>query len=232
MTLARKPGPKIEVEYRRHTGPPGSYGRAALGREITALTQVLPGSRNHALNRAAFSLFQLVAGGELDGEVVDDTCSTPAIATGCRVDDGLRPVMATIRSGARAGLQHPRSRGRRMTALRPYQIDVDRGIRRGRREHKHASSWWRRPASGKTVIAADVIRQAVANAGRVLVLAHRREIIAQTSQKLFAAGIGHGIIQAGFQPRPLERGAGRIDPDAASPRHPRLTRSSCRRPTC
>ena len=35
-------------------------------------------------------------------------------------------------------------------------------------------------------------------------LAHRREIIAQTSDKL-AAGIGHGIIQAGFSPRPLER---------------------------
>ncbi len=46
-------------------------------------------------------------------------------------------------------------------------------------------------------------------------LAHRREIIAQTSQKLFAAGIAHGIIQAGFQPRPLERGAGRIGPDVA-----------------
>ena len=41
--------------------------------------------------------------------------------------------------------------------------------------------------------------------GSVLVLAHRREIIAQTSQKLFAAGISHGIIQAGFQPRPFER---------------------------
>jgi superfamily II DNA or RNA helicase len=37
------------------------------------------------------------------------------------------------------------------------------------------------------------------------VLAHRREIISQTSAKLHALGISHGIIQAGFSPRPLER---------------------------
>ena len=39
----------------------------------------------------------------------------------------------------------------------------------------------------------------------MLVLAHRREIIAQTSDKLRAHGIPHGIIQAGVPPRPLER---------------------------
>jgi superfamily II DNA or RNA helicase len=38
----------------------------------------------------------------------------------------------------------------------------------------------------------------------VLVLAHTREIIRQTSQKLFSHGVNHGIIQAGFSPRPLE----------------------------
>jgi superfamily II DNA or RNA helicase len=36
----------------------------------------------------------------------------------------------------------------------------------------------------------------------VLVLAHRREIIAGTSTKLHAHGISHGIIQAGFDPSP------------------------------
>jgi DNA repair protein RadD len=56
--------------------------------------------------------------------------------------------------------------------------------------------------SGKTVIGAEIIRDAVANGQRVLVLAHRREIIAQTSQKLFAAGVDHGIVQAGFRARP------------------------------
>jgi superfamily II DNA or RNA helicase len=39
---------------------------------------------------------------------------------------------------------------------------------------------------------------------RVLVLAHTREIIKQTSAKLYAHGIEHGIIQAGFMTRPYE----------------------------
>jgi DNA repair protein RadD len=59
--------------------------------------------------------------------------------------------------------------------------------------------------SGKTIVAADIIRSAVARHRNVLVLAHRREIISQTSDKLHRLGIPHGIIQAGFSPRPLER---------------------------
>src|SRR5262249_57057630 len=39
----------------------------------------------------------------------------------------------------------------------------------------------------------------------VSVLAHRREIITQTSKKLAENKIRHGIIQAGFSPRPMER---------------------------
>jgi hypothetical protein len=46
-------------------GRAGSFGHAALCAEISALSGTAPGSRNHALNRAAFNLFQLVAGGEL-----------------------------------------------------------------------------------------------------------------------------------------------------------------------
>jgi DNA repair protein RadD len=59
--------------------------------------------------------------------------------------------------------------------------------------------------SGKTIVAADIIKNAVAENKSVLVLAHRREIIGQTSEKLYQLGISHGIIQAGFSPRPLER---------------------------
>ena len=39
----------------------------------------------------------------------------------------------------------------------------------------------------------------------MLVLAHRLEIITQTSVKLHARNIAHGIIKAGFEPRPMER---------------------------
>jgi DNA repair protein RadD len=54
------------------------------------------------------------------------------------------------------------------------------------------------------VIAAAIIKALAARRSGVLVLAHRREIIAQTSQKLHAHGVPHGIIQAGITPRPLE----------------------------
>jgi DNA repair protein RadD len=55
--------------------------------------------------------------------------------------------------------------------------------------------------SGKTVIAAAVIAEAVAQSRRVVFLAHRRELITQASAKLYAAGVDHGIILAGFPPR-------------------------------
>jgi DNA repair protein RadD len=50
--------------------------------------------------------------------------------------------------------------------------------------------------SGKTFIAAELIKRARAAGKRVLVLSHRREIIKQTSEKLHHHGITHGVIQA------------------------------------
>ena len=58
--------------------------------------------------------------------------------------------------------------------------------------------------AGKTIIASAIIKAELKRHASVLVLAHRREIVMQTSDKLRAHGIPHGIIQAGFQPRPLE----------------------------
>jgi putative DNA primase/helicase len=87
-----------------------AYAAAALRSEIDALADIAPGSRNHALNRAAFSLHQLVAGGLLDGGEVERRLVDASIANGLIGDDGLPSIIATIRSGARAGLQHPRGR--------------------------------------------------------------------------------------------------------------------------
>lgn len=56
--------------------------------------------------------------------------------------------------------------------------------------------------SGKTVIAAELIRGAVAAGRRVLFLDHRRELTLQTCRKLHAVGVEHGVIQAGFPARP------------------------------
>ena len=55
---------------------------------------------------------------------------------------------------------------------------------------------------GKTIVFAEAIRRAVAARRSALVIAHRREIIGQTSDKLRDVGVVHGIIMAGVEPRP------------------------------
>ena len=86
------------------------YGLAALKREAADLARTTPGFRNQQLNRAAFVLFQLVAGGEIaQAEVVEqliDACR----ANGLWADDGPQSCLATIASARRAGAQHPRFR--------------------------------------------------------------------------------------------------------------------------
>jgi DNA repair protein RadD len=53
--------------------------------------------------------------------------------------------------------------------------------------------------SGKTVIAAEIAKRAVDQHHYVLFLAHRREIITQTRDKLIANGLSPGIVQAGLE---------------------------------
>lgn len=53
--------------------------------------------------------------------------------------------------------------------------------------------------AGKTHIAVAIIKEAVAAGQRMLVLAHTREIVGQTTEKLFAHDIDHGLIQSGQQ---------------------------------
>jgi hypothetical protein len=111
IDLARKrPAPSISQRAMAAIVRPGGYGQAALEFEIDALVKTSPGGRNHQLNRASFCLHQLVAGGELNAGIVEDRLLAAAQANGLLQDDGFRAVMATIRSGARAGLQSPRSR--------------------------------------------------------------------------------------------------------------------------
>jgi DNA repair protein RadD len=78
--------------------------------------------------------------------------------------------------------------------LRPYQTDIaaefERDVERGDRSILLVAP----TGSGKTVIAAAIIAGCTR---RVLVVAHRREIVNQTSDKLTARSVPHGIIQAG-----------------------------------
>src|SRR5262245_44526239 len=92
---------------------PGSsiYGRTALRSECDKLAAMpKDGGRNNALNSAAFSVFQLVAGGELDEEK-DQVCEhlfAAAEKCGLVAEDGAASVRATIESGAKAGRAQPR----------------------------------------------------------------------------------------------------------------------------
>ena len=89
--------------------------------------------------------------------------------------------------------------------LRPYQRAVidefRRAIERGIKRIILVAA----TGSGKTVIGAEIIRTFRAEHKPVLVLAHRREIITQTSAKLRDCGLAHGIIQAGIAPHLSER---------------------------
>jgi hypothetical protein len=88
----------------------GRYATAALAAEMQILAATPRGGRNHQLNRSAFSIFQLVAGGELDGGEVERCLVQACVANGLVADDGWRSVMRTIASGRRAGMMNPRGR--------------------------------------------------------------------------------------------------------------------------
>jgi len=82
-----------------------AYARRALESEVYGVTMAVSGTRNDQLNKAAFALGQLVAGGALEvGEVVN---ALTRAAQG--VGLGETETMQSIKSGLRSGAQHPRS---------------------------------------------------------------------------------------------------------------------------
>ena len=88
--------------------------------------------------------------------------------------------------------------------LRPYQTEVIAKIAATIDAGKRRILLVAPTGSGKTVIASAIIEAAAARGGRVLFLAHRRELIQQAHTKLFEYDIDAGIIQAGFPSRPDE----------------------------
>ena len=88
-----------------------------------------------------------------------------------------------------------------MSGLRSYQLDVVEKWRGIIAEDKHCRVIIVMPTgSGKTHVATAIIQERRAAGQRMLVLAHTREIVGQTSEKLLAHGIDHGLIQAGQTP--------------------------------
>jgi hypothetical protein len=82
-----------------------AYGQAALRRELERLSQAENGTRNDQLNRAAFSLGQLVASGALE----EDNTAVALIQAGQDLGLGLNECERTVASGLAAGMEQPRS---------------------------------------------------------------------------------------------------------------------------
>src|SRR6516165_3800405 len=84
--------------------------------------------------------------------------------------------------------------------LYDFQIQIVAEIERELKNHRSALLQ-SATGSGKTVIAGELIRRADDRGERSLVLAHREELITQTSEKLLRFGVDHGILKAGFPMR-------------------------------
>jgi DNA repair protein RadD len=88
--------------------------------------------------------------------------------------------------------------------LHPFQQDAVAEIERHIADRPRRVLLVAPTGSGKTVIASELIRRWIVQYRRVLFLAHRREIIDQTSAKLTANGVRHGIIMSQVSPRLME----------------------------
>lgn len=91
-----------------------SYGQRALDLEIDSVANAVEGTRNDTLNTAAFSIGQLVAGGEVDPTDAYRSLEAAADAAGLPRLESQK----TIRSGYNAGQAEPRS-APESNALRP-----------------------------------------------------------------------------------------------------------------
>jgi putative DNA primase/helicase len=90
---------------------PPAYADAALEYEIRDLAGAAQGERNHALNRSAFSLLQLVHAGQLDRADVErqliDACTANGLMDD-RDNGGINNILRTIRSAEAGAVAKPR----------------------------------------------------------------------------------------------------------------------------
>jgi hypothetical protein len=96
------------------------YGLAALEREMGRLLTAQEGGRNDALNRAAFNMAQIAAGGEISRKRAITDLATVAPRIGLSVEE----AQATIESGWAAGLRVPRQARVKVEALNAETFGV------------------------------------------------------------------------------------------------------------
>lgn len=85
-----------------------------------------------------------------------------------------------------------------MYKLRPYQQELKNKIYHAWKENKSVMATLS-TGGGKTILFSSIAKDCTDRNGRVLILAHREELILQAANKLIALGLDVGIIKAGFQ---------------------------------
>jgi RecA-family ATPase len=97
---------QAQAAFRIDTGAQAAgWAEAALQGELGRVMAAREGERNHALNRAAFSLAQIIAGGGLEESATRARLLSAALANGLSEAEAL----ATIASGIGAGMVSPRT---------------------------------------------------------------------------------------------------------------------------
>ncbi len=107
--ITSKPAAKRPPKPRLPVMPANSnrrqrYAHTSLAAEIDRLSSTLEGSRNDALNRAAYNLGQLIGAGLLSHETVERLLTAAALHIGLTP----RETAATLTSGLTAGMRNPR----------------------------------------------------------------------------------------------------------------------------
>jgi putative DNA primase/helicase len=106
MEVIKPLEPVIRAPQVTHHSTSSAFGLVAIDRETGRIVHAPVGERNHQLNRSAFSLGQLVAGGELNEQDVIEELHDAAFQGG--LDE--REILPTIYSGLNAGKRYPRTR--------------------------------------------------------------------------------------------------------------------------
>ena len=106
LDLVSKHPPKQQTVSQNtpSSGNTSKYGRKTLEDECTALAMTGKGGRNQALNEAAFTIGQLVAGGEIHQTEAETALIDTALRTGLPETEARK----TLASGLQAGLKEPR----------------------------------------------------------------------------------------------------------------------------
>ena len=107
-----RPAPhRAAASSQRRDRPAGAreraYAKAALRRIASELAGAPRGSRNEALNKAAFVLGTMVAREWISAQEVEDALAAAMERNGYLADKGSKAIAATLASGLKAGMANP-----------------------------------------------------------------------------------------------------------------------------